>query len=213
MAAASFPLPLRNALAELAIAALDDAAARAALAWLAAPDGEPDAAAGDRLRAVHLLDPGAATLLDVHHPWQDAIQSHAQRAGRAAARWHAETRPANEDRVDGAVVRAAALWSEALLFEVHEVLETEWKQQRGPVRQALQGVIQVAVAFHHLRHGNVRGARTLLHEGRGRLAGVPADTLPALDATALLADTAPWDDALAAGTEPPAAPIPLLRVR
>jgi hypothetical protein len=34
-----FPLPIRNALAELAIAAHDDEAARAALAWLAAPAG------------------------------------------------------------------------------------------------------------------------------------------------------------------------------
>src|SRR6202007_3110756 len=84
---------------------------------------------------------------------------------------------------------AAALWNERLFFEVHEVLEVVWRSATGAVREALQGVIQIAVAFHHLAHGNVRGARSLLVEGRRRLGGVAPDTLPALDVGGLLADT------------------------
>jgi len=38
-----------------------------------------------------------------------------------------------------------------------------------------------------------------MHEGRGRLAACAA-ALPSLDTTALLAATAPWEDALVAGT-------------
>jgi len=85
------------------------------------------------------------------------------------------------------------------------VLEAVWQHQTGPSRQALQGLIQVAVAYHHLAHGNPRGARTLLREGRARLAASPPGTLPWLDVEQLLTATAPWEAALArdAGAEPP----------
>jgi predicted metal-dependent hydrolase len=101
---------------------------------------------------------------------------------------------------------AAALWNELLFFEVHEVLEAVWKNAQGAERQALQGVIQIAVAFHHLAHGNRRGARTLLAEGRARLDAVPDATLPALDVARLLAETAPWEAALLRGEDPDGKP-------
>ena len=101
---------------------------------------------------------------------------------------------------------AAALWNERLFFEVHEVLEAAWKTAAGAERQGLQGVIQIAVAYHHLAHGNPRGARSLLAEGRSRLASVPTTTLPALDVARLLAATAPWEAALARRETPAEAP-------
>jgi len=207
--ATALPLPLRNALATLAIAALDDDDAAAALAWCAG-GGRPGDAAARRLAAVHLVDPGGDALVDVHRPHADAIHAHAVRALRAAAA-HRSAPPARQEAVARAVSAAAALWGERLFFEVHEVLEAVWKDAVGDVRQALQGVIQIAVAFHHLAHGNVRGARTLMREGRARVGAAPR-ALPSLDADALLAATAPWDDALAAGTAPPAV-VPSLPLR
>ena len=190
-----FPLPLRNALAELAIAAHDDEAAVAALAWLAERAATPPPAAAVRLGAVHLIDPDATALLPVHAPHADAVASHAARALRAV---HAGG--ASGDPGTGRACRiAAALWNERLFFEVHEVLEAVWKTATGAERQALQGVIQIAVAFHHLAHGNRRGARSLLTEGRGRLATVPVTTLPVLDVERLLAATAGCEAALARG--------------
>jgi len=199
-----FPLPLRNALAELAIAALDAGDARAALAWLAAPDDAPAPAAAARLVAAQLVDPGARTLLAVHAAYADAIRAHAARAAEAAASFRAD-RAAAADSVDGAVQRAAALWNRRLFFEVHEVLEDVWQCTGGDERQALQGVIQIAVAFHHLAHENVRGARKLLVEGRERLAA-HARALPSLDVAGLLAATAYWETALASGSAPTEAP-------
>ena len=199
MPASRFPLPLRNALAELAIAAHEDDAALAALAWLAAPSGVPSPAAAARLAAVHLTDPGAPALLAVHAPHTLAVAAHAARA-LAAARQRDDT-PAAGPTARACRV-AATLWNEQLFFEVHEVLEAEWKTARGDERQALQGLIQVAVAFHHLGHGNRRGARTLLAEGRARLATVPETTLPTIDVFRLLRDTAPWEAALTAAEEP-----------
>jgi len=86
------------------------------------------------------------------------------------------------------------------------VLEAVWKTAAGTERQALQGVIQIAVAYHHLAHGNRRGARSLLAEGRSRLASVPTTALPALDVAGLLAATAPWEAALARRETPAAEP-------
>jgi predicted metal-dependent hydrolase len=82
---------------------------------------------------------------------------------------------------------------------VHEVLEAVWKTVAGDLRQALQGLIQIAVAFHHHAHGNLRGARSLLVEGRARLAAVPPGTLAA-NTDALLAATAPMEAAFRDGT-------------
>src|SRR5262249_57919414 len=105
-----------------------------------------------------------------------------------------------------AIQHAVAFWKEQLFFEVPQVLEAVWRTASGDIRQGLQGVIQIAVAFHHLAHGNRRGARSLLVEGRARVASVPADVLPALDLPALLQATAPVEAALASGQRPDAPP-------
>ena len=196
MATPGFPLPLRNALATLACEALESDDARAAVEWLAQPGGRPPANAERRLAAVHLVDAGAATLLDVHAPWDSAIRAQAARVLRAAAA-HRGRAARPENAVERAIVHAVALWNEGLFFEVHEVLEAVWQRESGDRRQALQGLIQVAVAWHHLAHGNPRGARTLLREGRARLAASPPGTLPLLDRDALIADTEPAASALA----------------
>jgi hypothetical protein len=191
-----FPLPLRNALAALAIAALDDPGARGALAWLAAEPTDPAPPAVRGTLITRLVVEPDGTLLDVHRAHGERMRAHAARALRASDAFHASP---DADAVAAAVDRAVALWNERLFFEVHEVLEAEWKRTSGDLRQALQGVIQIAVALHHHAHGNPRGARTLMHEGRGRLAACAA-ALPSLVAAALLAATAPWEDALVAGT-------------
>jgi len=123
---ARFPLPLRNALAELTIAALDDAGAAGALAWLADSSCPPGDGVTQRLAAVHLIDPGAASLLPVHAPHGDTVAAHARRALRAADAYRALRRPA-APHAETAVRQAAALWAEHLFFEVHEVLEAVWK--------------------------------------------------------------------------------------
>lgn len=64
---------------------------------------------------------------------------------------------------------AALLFDAGLHFEVHELLEPHWARADGPERQALQGLIQVAVGYQHLANGNLAGARALLDEGAWRL--------------------------------------------
>src|SRR5262249_8759560 len=58
-----------------------------------------------------------------------------------------------------------------LYFEVHELLEPFWRDAGGGEREALQGLIQIAVGYQHLANGNLAGARALLDEGCRRLEG------------------------------------------
>jgi len=193
MPAASFPLPLRNALAELVIAALEDPGAAEALEWLtrpaAPPRRSPAPRVATRLAHAHLVDAGGAELLAIHTPHADAVRAHAGAGLRAVAAYGARRERAPFDR---ALHQAVALWNAGLFFEVHEVLEAVWRTETDARRQGLQGLIQLAVAFHHARHGNTRGARTLLTEGRERLASVPPHTLAPIDVPTLLARTAHW---------------------
>jgi len=65
--------------------------------------------------------------------------------------------------------KAVRLFNHHLFFEVHEILEDQWKQESGEIRLFLQGLIQIAVAFHHLSNRNFRGAIALLHDGLAKV--------------------------------------------
>ena len=86
-----------------------------------------------------------------------ALETQARRQARSAG------------EVERAIETAARLFNEGLFFEVHEVLEAVWLKQRELTRPLLQGLIQIAVAFHHLENGNFRGALSLLKEGREKV--------------------------------------------
>ena len=59
-------------------------------------------------------------------------------------------------------------------FEAHEHWESIWLTLREPEKSFLQSLIQISVAFHHLRRGNRRGAISLLTRALHRLDGFPA---------------------------------------
>jgi hypothetical protein len=50
-------------------------------------------------------------------------------------------------------------------FECHETLEELWMAEARPVRQLYQGILQIGVAFHHLRAGRYQPVVTLLERG------------------------------------------------
>jgi|SRR5581483_4958234 len=71
---------------------------------------------------------------------------------------------------EAALRKGTLLFNHHLFFEVHEILEAQWKEESGDVRLFLQGLIQVAVAFHHLGNDNFRGAAALLRDGLAKIA-------------------------------------------
>ncbi len=50
-------------------------------------------------------------------------------------------------------------------FEQHETLEILWRAESRPIRELYQGILQIGVAFHHLRRGNYHGAVYMLTRG------------------------------------------------
>jgi predicted metal-dependent hydrolase len=76
-------------------------------------------------------------------------------------------------------------------FECHDTLEDLWSGVRGPSRDFFQGLIQVAVAFHHLTRGNLAGAESLLQRAQGRLAKYP-DRYYGFDLERLRAELFGW---------------------
>ena len=50
-------------------------------------------------------------------------------------------------------------------FEQHETLEELWRAEPRPVRDLYRGILQVGVAFHHLRKLNYHGVVYMLSRG------------------------------------------------
>jgi HEAT repeat protein len=75
---------------------------------------------------------------------------------------------------DPRALEGLALLQDRAWFEAHEAIEDAWRPARGPRRQRLQGLIQGAVAFEHLRRGNPRGAWGQWTKARARLAPLGA---------------------------------------
>ncbi len=71
--------------------------------------------------------------------------------------------------------RGVADFNAGRFFEAHEVWEELWLAAAEPEKTFLQGLIQVAAAFHHHGRGNARGRQSLLAAGIVKLAGCPDD--------------------------------------
>jgi len=84
-------------------------------------------------------------------------------------------------------------------FECHDTLEDLWSGVRGPSRDFFQGLIQVAVAFHHLAGGNPAGAESLLGRALKRLEGYP-ERYFGFDLAAHRRELGGWLERIQAGT-------------
>jgi uncharacterized protein len=80
-------------------------------------------------------------------------------------------------------------FNQRAFFAAHEVWEDLWREDHGPSRTFVQGLIQLAVCLHHFGRGNARGARRLYHSGRAYLLPY-APHHQGLDVDRLLADMA-----------------------
>jgi len=58
-------------------------------------------------------------------------------------------------------------------WEAHEAWETLWLEAESDLEQFLQGLIQVAAAYHHIQRGTYRGAPRLFAAGLRRLEPFP----------------------------------------
>ncbi len=61
-------------------------------------------------------------------------------------------------------------------WDAHEAWEELWLAAQSDLDQFLQGLIQVAAAYHHLKRGTFSGGVRLFDAGLGRLASFDART-------------------------------------
>jgi hypothetical protein len=98
-------------------------------------------------------------------------------------------------------------------YEAHESWEDLWRTLEGQDRLFVQALIQAAVALHHLRRGNLAGARQLARATFSKLALLP----PAhwgVDCEAFAADLSQRLDPVLRGKPGgPAGGLPPIRLR
>ncbi len=98
--------------------------------------------------------------------------------------------------------RGLDLFNRAHFFDAHEVLEDLWRTlprdrpSSRRLRLHVQGMIQLAVAFHHESTGNHVGAGSVLERAMRNLHGADA-SFPHLDLELLRAELAIWQQHLA----------------
>ena len=86
-----------------------------------------------------------------------------------------------------ALLEGVAQFNRAEFFEQHETLELLWRAERRRVRYLYQGILQIGVAFYHLRRLNHHGTVYMLTRGAAYLAPF-APRCQSIDVQALLDD-------------------------
>src|SRR5262245_10541172 len=104
--------------------------------------------------------------------------------------------PTLDDEERAAFVRGVEEFNRGLFFECHDTLEELWSGIRGPTRDFFQGLIQVAVAFHHVSNGNAAGALSMIERALGRFRAYPGRYF-GFDLDGLRAELAGWRERLA----------------
>ncbi len=64
-------------------------------------------------------------------------------------------------KVDERFKKGLELFNEGKFYECHEVIEGLWLETNGKYKDFYKGVIQAAVALHHLKRWNLNGAKHL----------------------------------------------------
>ena len=70
-------------------------------------------------------------------------------------------------------VRGIERFNSGQFWEAHEEWEQLWLEATSEVSQFLQGLIQLAAAYHHVQRGTIRGAGRLFDAALDRLGPFP----------------------------------------
>jgi hypothetical protein len=103
--------------------------------------------------------------------------------------------------------KGLAAFNSGHFYEAHEHWEEVWLETPNPDKMFLQGLIQVAAAFHHHSRANRKGTRNLLHAGLLKLEYFPR-VHGGLEIEALRESVRSWLAALNAGQTPAHSNVP-----
>jgi predicted metal-dependent hydrolase len=102
-------------------------------------------------------------------------------------------------------LRGISLFNRARFFDAHEALEDVWRAAPPENKKFLQGLVQVAVAFHHYSTGNRVGMRSVLERAIKNLAEPPGG-FGQFELAAFLQSLVQWREALDNNSSLPALP-------
>jgi uncharacterized protein len=102
-------------------------------------------------------------------------------------------------------LQGIALFNNAEFFDAHEALEDIWRAAPPENKKFLQGMVQIAVAFHHYSTGNRIGMRSVLERAIRNLSE-PSGSFGQIQLAALLQSLGQWREALDNNSTLPALP-------
>ncbi|HEY0591496.1 MAG TPA: DUF309 domain-containing protein [Thermoanaerobaculia bacterium] len=79
----------------------------------------------------------------------------------------------NDADASAILARGVDLFNRGAYWEAHEAWEELWLDAGPELRRFVQGLIQLAAAWHHVRRGNRRGAERLFRSGLEKLSAYP----------------------------------------
>ncbi len=129
------------------------------------------------------------------------MQGFASRAQTPTARDDLTMRTLSSEDADEKFRKGLAQFNCGRFFDAHETWEEIWLSAPDPEKTFLQGIIQVAAAFHHYSRGNREGTRSLLAAGLRKLDQFPSNHR-GLKLEELRAAMRRWLAALEAGNSP-----------
>ncbi len=89
--------------------------------------------------------------------------------------------------IDGGFIKGIDLFNQGKFFEAHEELEKIWLKDTSELRDFYKGIIQAAVALHHLKRRNLSGAASLVDSSVAYLEKYDSKTLD-VDVQAFIKD-------------------------
>ena len=111
----------------------------------------------------------------------------ARMADGAVHRFRARTMHECGDAPPALLREGIAQFNRGEYFEQHETLERLWRAEPREIRRLYQGILQIGVAFYHLRRRNYHGTVYMLTRGTGYLAPF-SPRCQGVDVQALLTD-------------------------
>lgn len=79
----------------------------------------------------------------------------------------------NDADASAILARGVDLFNRGAYWEAHEAWEELWLVAGPELRRFVQGLIQLAAAWHHVGRENRRGAERLFRSGLEKLSGYP----------------------------------------
>ena len=101
-------------------------------------------------------------------------------------------------------------FNSAHFYDAHEIWEEIWLETANPEKMFLQGLIQVAAAFHHYSKDNCLGCRNLLEAGLTKLDHFPPEH-HGLEIEPLRVSVRLWLAILETGKTPEYTKIPIIK--